>query len=150
MAHQIYLGTLAQSAAIVAVSPLAGRLSDHVGRRKIFVILAAVAYACAMVVVATAEGFGGYLIGMAIGGLGFGMYMAVDLALVVDVLGDSPSSAKDLGVLNIAGALPFALAPGLASLVLEATGGSYGALFSVAAALAVGGACAIGPIRRVR
>ena len=50
--------------------------------------------------------------GMAIGGFGFGMYMAVDLALVVDVLPETGSAAKDLGVLNIAGALPFALAPG--------------------------------------
>ena len=49
---------------------------------------------------------------MAVGGLGFGMYMAVDLALVVDVLPDPDQAAKDLGVLNIAGALPFSLAPG--------------------------------------
>ncbi len=56
----------------------------------------------ALVVIATATGVGGYLVGMAIGGLGFGMYMAVDLALVVDVLPDTGSAAKDLGVLNIA------------------------------------------------
>ena len=65
-----------------------------------------VVYAAAMFVIATADGLGGYLVGMAIGGLGFGMYMAVDLALVVDVLPDTGSAAKDLGVLNIAGALP--------------------------------------------
>ena len=39
------------------------------------------------------------------GGLGFGIYMAVDLALVADVLPDSASVAKDLGVMNIAGAI---------------------------------------------
>ena len=39
-------------------------------------------------------------------GLGFGVYMAVDLALVADVLPDTDDTAKDLGVLNIAGALP--------------------------------------------
>ena len=33
--------------------------------------------------------------------------MAVDLALVADVLPDSASVAKDLGVMNIAGAIPF-------------------------------------------
>ena len=32
--------------------------------------------------------------------------MAVDLALVADVLPDTDDTAKDLGVLNIAGALP--------------------------------------------
>jgi hypothetical protein len=37
--------------------------------------------------------------------------MAVDLALVADVLPDSASVAKDLGMMNIAGALPFSLGP---------------------------------------
>ena len=57
--------------------------------------------------IAVASSFNGFLVGMAIGGLGFGMYMAVDLALVADVLPDRDRAAKDLGVLNIAGALPF-------------------------------------------
>ena len=83
-------------------------------------MVAGVVYAVAMVVIATASGLGGYLVGMAIGGFGFGMYMAVDLALVVDVLPETGSAAKDLGVLNIAGALPFALAPALAPVVLAA------------------------------
>ena len=49
---------------------------------------------------------------MAIGGLGFGMYVAVDLALVADVL-PNKDNAKDLGVFNIASALPFSIAPAL-------------------------------------
>jgi MFS family permease len=150
VAHRIYLGTLAQSAAIIIVSPVAGRLSDRLGRRKVFVMVAAAVYAVALFVVATADGFGGYVVGMTIGGFGFGMYMAVDLALVVDVLGDSRSSAKDLGVLNIAGALPFAVAPASASLILGASDHSYAVLFAVAAVLAMAGALAIVPIRRVR
>jgi hypothetical protein len=40
---------------------------------------------------------------MAISGLGFGVYAAVDLALVVDVLPSKRDAAKDLGVFNIAG-----------------------------------------------
>ena len=75
----------------------AGRLSDRVGRRKVFVALAALVYAAALLVIATADNLNGYLVGMAVSGLGFGMYMAVDLALVVDVLPDTGSAAKDLG-----------------------------------------------------
>jgi MFS family permease len=131
-------------------APLTGRLSDRVGRRKVFVVVAGVVYAVAMVVIATSTGSGGYLVGMAIGGFGFGMYMAVDLALVVDVLPETGSSAKDLGVLNIAGALPFALAPALAPLVLAASGSSYRVLYLVAGGCALLGAAAIVPIRRVR
>ncbi len=148
--HQIYLGTLVQSVALVVTAPLAGRLSDQLGRRKVFVMTAAVIYAAALVVIATAGGFTGYLVGMAVAGVGFGMYMAVDLALVVDVLPDTGSSAKDLGVLNIAGALPFAIAPALAPAILGAAGGSYAALYLVAGGCALLGAVAIIPVRRVR
>jgi MFS family permease len=148
--HQIYLGTLTQSAALVAASLVAGKLSDRVGRRKVFVAAAAAVYALAMLVIATADDERGYLIGMAIGGLGFGAYMAVDLALVVDVLPATGSAAKDLGVLNIAGALPFAFAPAVTPAILAMGNGSYAVLFAVASACALAGAAAILPVRRVR
>ncbi len=148
--RQVYLGTVVQSVALVVVAPIAGRISDRVGRRKVFVVGAAVIYAVGLSVIAASSSVDGYLLGMAIGGIGFGMYMAVDLALVVDVLADPLSAAKDLGVLNIAGALPFALAPALAPGLLALGQGSYAVLYAVAAACALGGALAIVPIRRVR
>ncbi len=148
--RQVYLGTVVQSVALVAVAPVAGRISDRTGRRKVFVMGAAITYAAALFVIAASSTFDGYLVGMGIGGLGFGMYMAVDLALVVDVLSDPLSAAKDLGVLNIAGALPFALAPALAPGLLALGNGSYALLYTVAGACAVGGALAVAPIRRVR
>ena len=116
--RQIFLGTLAQSAVVVAASLIGGKLSDRTGRRKLFVLTAAVVYGLAMFVLAIASDFNGFLVGMAIGGLGFGVYVAVDLALVVDVLPDTDNAAKDLGVFNIAGALPFSVAPGLAPAIL--------------------------------
>jgi hypothetical protein len=58
--------------------------------------------------------------------------------------------AKDLGVFNIAGALPFALAPALAPAILAVGGGSYGVLYTVAGLCAIIGAAAILPVRRVR
>jgi MFS family permease len=147
--RQVYLGTVVQSVALVCVAPLAGRLSDRVGRRKVFVMAAAVIYATALFVIAGSGSFEGYLVGMALGGLGFGMYMAVDLALVVDVLSDPRSAAKDLGVLNIAGALPFAVAPALASGLLSLGHGSYALLYAVAGLCALAGAAAIRPVKRV-
>jgi MFS family permease len=148
--RQVYLGTVTQSVALVAVAPVAGRLSDRLGRRKVFVVGAAAIYAAALFVIAGASTVGGYLAGMAIGGLGFGMYMAVDLALVVDVLTDPLAAAKDLGVLNIAGALPFALAPAVAPALLSVGGGSYAVLYTVAGVSALLGALTIIPVRGVR
>ena len=97
-----------------------------------------------------ASGFNGFLVGMAIGGLGFGVYVAVDLALVVDVLPGKNSAAKDLGVFNIAGALPFSIAPAIAPLILAMGGGSYGVLYTVAGFCAIIGAFAVLPVKRVR
>ncbi len=148
--QQIFLGTLAQSAVIVAASLIGGKLSDRTGRRKIFVLTASIVYGLALFVIAIASNFSGFLVGMAISGLGFGVYLAVDLALVVDVLPDKRNAAKDLGVFNIAGALPFSIAPAIAPAILVIGGGSYGVLYMVAGLCAIIGAFAILPVRRVR
>jgi MFS family permease len=148
--QQIFLGTLVQSVVVVAASLIGGKLSDRTGRRKIFVLTASVVYGAAMFVIAIASNFNGFLVGMAIGGLGFGIYVAVDLALVVDVLPDKDNAAKDLGVFNMAGALPFSIAPGIAPAILAVGRGSYGVLYAVAGVCAIIGAVTILPVKRVR
>jgi MFS family permease len=150
VARRIFLGTLAQAALVVTAALVSGRLSDRFGRRKVFVLTASVVYGLALVVIALATTFDGYLLGMALSGLGFGMYMAVDLALVADVLPDKENAAKDLGVLNFAGALPFMVAPAIAPAILAVGGGSYAVLYAVAGACAIAGAVAILPVRGVR
>ena len=148
--RQIFLGTLAMAIAIVAASLLGGSLSDRTGRRKIFVCTASIVFGVALFVIAIASGFSGFLVGMAIGGLGFGLYTAVDLALVADVLPDPATAAKDLGVMNIAGALPSSIAPAIAPVILAVSNGSYSVLYAVAGVCAIVGALAILPVRRVR
>ena len=147
--QQIFLGTLTNSVVVIAASLICGKLSDRTGRRKMFVFTASIVYGVAMFVIAVASSFNGFLVGMAIGGLGFGTYLAVDLALVADVLPDKNKVAKDLGVLNIASALPFSIAPAIAPAILR-IGTGYGALYAVAGVCAVIGAFAILRVRRVR
>jgi MFS family permease len=74
--HQIFLATVAQSTAVVIASVTGGRLSDRIGRRKVFVVTGAVVYGIAMFAVAQAQDFSGFLLGVALGGLGFGVYVA--------------------------------------------------------------------------
>jgi MFS family permease len=148
--EQIFLGTLTQAVVVVLASVVGGRLSDRTGRRKPFVAGAAVVYGLALFMIAMASDFQAFLVGMAVAGLGFGLYVAVDLALVSDVLPDPESAAKDLGVLNIAGALPFSIGPALAPLVLAIGSGSYQVLYAVAGVCALIGAAVILPVRRVR
>jgi hypothetical protein len=87
--------------------------------------------------------------GDGLSGLGFGIHVAVDLALVTDVLPDG-DNARDLGVLNIADALPFSVAPATAPAVLAIGSGSYGVLYVVAGVCAVAAAVAVLPVKRVR
>lgn len=148
--QQVFLGTLVQSVVLVTASLVAGTLSDRTGRRKAFVVTASATYGLAMFFIAAASSFNGFLVGMAVAGLGFGMYMAVDLALVVDVLPDPDTAAKDLGVLNIAGALPSAVAPAIAPAILALSGGSYSVLYAVAGLSAFLAAASILPVKRVR
>ena len=120
------------------------------GSEKIFVLTALVVYGVALFVIAIASNFNGFLVGMAIGGLGSGTYVAVDLALVVDVLPDKNNAAKDLGVFNMAGALPFSIAPGIAPAILAIGSGSYAVLYGMARVCAIVGAVTILPVKRVR
>jgi MFS family permease len=147
---RILQATLVQSAVVVLASVLGGRLSDRLGRRKVFVVSAAAVYGVAMFLMALANDMSVVLVAMAVGGLGFGLYLAVDLALVVDVLPNPDRVAKDLGVLNIAGALPSSIAPAIAPAILFVGGGSYSALYGVAGVSALLAAAAVLPIRRVR
>ena len=146
----VFQGTLAQSSAVVLASLLGGRISDWAGRRKMFVCAAAFVYAVAMLLLSFAVTFPMYLVALAVSGLGFGLYFAVDLALVTEVLPDPDNAAKDLGVFNYAGAIPFTLAPALAPVVLSIGAGSYTILFAVAAGCAAGGAIAVLPVKAMR
>jgi hypothetical protein len=89
-------------------------------------------------------------LGVALGGLGFGVYVAVDLALVTDVLRGRQDAAKNLGVFNIANAVPYSVAPALAPAILAAGNRSYGVLFATAGACALVAAVAILPVTGVR
>ncbi len=146
--HRVFLATLVQSVLVVTASLLGGRLSDRTGRRKVFVIAAATTFGAAMFVLAMVSSFDGFLVAMVISGAGLGAYVAVDLALVVDVLPDHAHAAKDLGVANIAGALPYSIAPALAPAILAV--GSYGALYAVAGVCALLGGAAVLRVRSVR
>jgi MFS family permease len=148
--RQLFLATVAMSGVVVAASLLGGWLSDRAGRRKVFVGAASMVFGAALFVIASVSSFNGFVAGMALGGLGFGLYTAVDLALVADVLPDPGSAAKDLGVMNIAGALPSSVAPAVAPAILAAGGGSYSVLYAVAGACAIVGAGAVLRVKRVR
>lgn len=146
--------TLVTTAATVIGSLLSGWLSDKLQQRKLFVWSSTLIFAAGLAVIGTAADFDRFLVGIAIVGFGQGVYLAVDLALVTQVLPNPDEAAKDLGIFNLANALPQTVAPAIAPLFLmigaEGGKGNYTALFIAAAVMSAAGALAVFPIRRVR
>ncbi|MFE4703489.1 MFS transporter [Streptomyces sp. NPDC056738] len=134
--------------ALVLTTSFSGPLSDRIGRRKPFVIASSVVMGIGMAVPFFLPTVTGMIVYTVIAGLGFGMYSAVDAALMSEVLPGESSYAKDLGVLNIAATLPQTIGPFLGGAIVTLAG--YPALFPVALLLAVAGALAIIPIRSVK
>jgi MFS family permease len=143
--------TLIGSSAVLIASVIGGRLSDILARRKAFVLISGLLYAAGLLVIATSHSWGTYLVGVGIHGVGEGLFLGVDLALANDVLPSPETAAHDLGVLNIANALPQALAPTFGPVLLAINGpNDYVAVPLACAVFCVIGALTILPVRRVR
>lgn len=144
-------GVLIYTVAVILAGQLAGWLSDRISRRKVFIGASAVIFAIGTWTLAHAESVTGFYVAEVVLGIGFGVYVAIDLALVLDVLPNPDEAGKDLGVFNIAMSLPQTLAPGLAAaLISVGVGQNYDLMLTVAAVIAVVGALAIVPVRSVR
>ncbi|WP_281883404.1 MFS transporter [Agromyces rhizosphaerae] len=139
---------LISMAGLLIATVVSGPLSDRIGRRKVFVFASSALVGIAMLVPLFMPTVGGWILFSVISALGFGMFQAVDTALISEVLPSDESFAKDLGVVNIAGTLPQTVAPAVAGLIILV--GGYAALFPIGLALAVLGALAVAPIKSVR
>ncbi|WP_052210657.1 MFS transporter [Rhizobium rhizogenes] len=130
-------------AVAVAIASIGGGwLSDYLGRRKPLVLLASLLFVIAMIVVAFSHSVEVFLVGIAIAGLGNGLYLGVDYALVSEVLPDQNSAAgKGMGVFNLSSTIPQTIAPMLAPVLLlvgaDGTAGNYTSLYLFAAVLAL-------------
>ncbi|MBB2910267.1 MFS family permease [Streptosporangium becharense] len=129
-----------------------GYLSDRLRRRKPFVYLAVALFVVGFVIIAFASSFAPVLVGSQFILLGAGMFGAVDLAVVADVLPNRETEAgKYMSIFGIAGALPQSAAPVVAPFVLAVGGGAnYPLLFLVAAGVAVAGGLSVRPIKGIR
>lgn len=133
-------------AALTAIP--AGVLSDRLGRRKVFVVLCSLVMAAAAVLLALLHTWPSAIAAAAVLGAGYGIYLAVDQALVTQVLPEATDRAKDLGVINIANSGPQVIAPALASPIITHLGG-YTGLYSTAALVILVGGLLVGRIRSV-
>jgi MFS family permease len=152
-ASAVFMGVLVYTLALVPASYLAGWLSDRTGHRKLPVALATVLFAIGTYMLVHVETVGQFYVVEALLGIAFGIYASVDMALVLEVLPNANSTAKDLGVFNMANAAPQSLAPFAGAWLLTvgaAAAPNYALLLGAAAAAALAGALVILPIKGVR
>lgn len=135
---------------LVVSTMVFGRLSDALERRKVFVFVASVVMAVGAIVPLFIPSILGMFIFGSISGLGYGAYVAVDVALMVDVLPSQGDAGRDLGILNVATNIPQAITPMIAAFILTLSHGSYSAIFIYAAAAVVISSFLVLPIRSVR
>ncbi|MEU8353474.1 MFS transporter [Streptomyces sp. NPDC048845] len=144
-------GVLVYGLCVMGSAQAAGWLSDRFGRRKPFIAAAALLFGVGMLILSGADTVALFYCAEVVLGLGFGTYLGVDLALVIDVLPDPENPSKDLGIFNIAMSAPQIFAPALGALLISLGGGhNYAILLVTASLVCLGGALAILPVRKVR
>jgi MFS family permease len=148
-AHAIAVTSVLFLVTALVGAVVAGPLSDRLQRRKAFVIGSSALAICAVAIplaLPTTEGMYGF---STVGGLAFGIYYAVDAALMSEVLPANDSHARDLGILNMANTGGQVLAPAASSLLVGLGLGFVPVFVGAIIAGALGAAC-IPPIRSVR
>ncbi len=162
-ATRVLILTGLYAATTVVTTAVFGHWSDRLGRRKIFVIWSGMCAAVAALILAIPQTWPSAVVAAVVLGCSYGIYTAVDFALITQVLPDAVDRAKDLGVINIANALPQVFAPALAGILLTVVrelGGSvttrgdswslgYGLLYAVSAVASVLGSVLVTRIRSV-
>jgi MFS family permease len=149
----VLMGVLIYTIALVATGWVAGKISDKTGRRKFLVAGSTLLFGIGIVLLAHVSTLTGFYVVEAILGVAYGIYVGVDLALVVDVLPNPDDAGKDLGVFNMANALPQTLAPVFGAFLLgigSATNQNYSLLLYSAGVAALIGALVVLPIKKVR
>ena len=81
-------------------------------------------------------------------GLGYGVYLAVDQALITQVLPTAVDRGRDLGVINIANAAPQVLAPVVAAPIVVGAPG-YTGLYLLTAVVTILSAILVRNIKSV-
>lgn len=132
---------------VVVTAVVGGVISDRRGKRRMIVTVAGLFIALAAVLLTVVETWDASLLAAVLFGGGFGAYLAVDQALITQVLPAARDRAKDLGIINIALVGPAAIGAGIAGPLV--TLGGYPTLFAATAVVAILGSVFVWKIKSV-
>jgi MFS family permease len=120
---------------VVITAILGGMVSDRIGKRKMIVTVSGAFMALAALLLTFVETWSAAEIAAVLFGIGFGAYLAVDQALITQVLPAAADRAKDLGIINIAIVGPAAIGAAIAGPLVSL--GGYPTLFAGTTVVAV-------------
>ncbi|MBA2288333.1 MAG: MFS transporter [Ktedonobacteraceae bacterium] len=135
--------------ALIIAAIIGGIVSDRLQRIKPFIVGAALLMTAALLIIVLVPQWSFMLIAAVLIGLGFGLYLSVDIVLAVRVLPAAVHRGKDLGIINTAIFLSLVLTPIVSTIILN-TFQSYALLFAFAAGCFLLAALFIVPIKGVR
>lgn len=133
---------------VIITSVVGGAISDRMGKRKPLVIVSSVVISIASLILGFDPTWTGAIAGAVVLGVGFGAYLAVDFALITQVLPTALDRGRDLGVINVANSLPQVIAP-LIAYPFVAFWGGYVSLYVAAAVIGLLGAVFVVKIKGV-
>jgi MFS family permease len=133
---------------VVLTSVVGGVISDRSGRRKLLVTVSGLLMAAAALLLTFWETWPSALGAAVLYGMGYGAYIAVDQALITQVLPQARDRAKDLGIINIAIVCPGAIGALIAAPLVSLAG--YPALFGATAVVAIAASVGVWRIKSVR
>lgn len=149
VSETVSLLSIVSLVALSVVSVVGGILADKVGRLKPFVIWAAIGFAFPGLILFFVPTLTGLIVAQIVSGAAFGLYSVVDQALLTRVLPSELNAAGDLGILNVAGAVPNVAAPVVAGLLISSAGG-YHLFFIITSVFAIIGGVTVFFVRKVR
>ena len=135
------------TAGVVITAIVGGIISDRLGRRKMIVTISGALMGAAALLLTFVETWDAAMGAAVLFGVGFGAYLAVDQALITQVLPAAADRAKDLGVINIAIVCPAAIGALIAAPLVSL--GGYPTLFAGTAVVAVLGSVLVWRIKSV-
>lgn len=133
---------------VVVTTVIAGRRSDRTGRRRRSVVVGGVVMAAATMLVAAHPTLPVLLASSPVLGIGFGLYLSIDQALVTQVLPSAAERARSLGVISVASSAGQVVAPALAAPMVTYLGG-FRTLYLCAAAVVLLGSASVSRINSV-
>jgi MFS family permease len=132
---------------VVLTAIIGGVISDRIGKRKMIVTISGALMGLAAVLLTFVETWDAALVAAVLFGMGFGAYLAVDQALITQVLPAAADRAKDLGIINIAIVGPAAIGAAIAGPLVIL--GGYPTLFAGTAVVAALGSIFVWKIKSV-